>query len=155
MSAILYGKIVYSCCAVGYSSCYENPGKQFFLFPNEKCLRDKRIVVMKWNNGDQSKYSKIYDDPFIPSKLLSIWFFSVFIYLFAAKRPARGSLHPDYVPSVFSHAIQVAKAPGSYYKLTVKRSAQHSQHKSSGTGMQYTAFQPPSIQSDEQELMIR
>ena len=86
-----------------------------FPFPSDERLRDKWIAAIKREMWKLSKDSKICSHHFITSKLLQIWFFSVLIFCYSAGKPVRGPLHPNYVPSVFAHTIQVAKATSSRY----------------------------------------
>ena len=70
MSAILSGKMVYSCCAVGCTNGYEDPGIRFFFIPSDNLLRDKWIAAIKREIWTPSKHSKICSHHFITGKQL-------------------------------------------------------------------------------------
>ena len=109
------------------------------------------MLLRKEKNGRQASIPKSVATTSSPVGSCKSGSFLRLLFGYSAGKPVRGPFHPDYVPSVFSHAIQVAKAPSSRYIRAVKRSAKRSLHESSGTRKRGMAYQPPSSESDEQE----
>ena len=84
-------------------------------------------------------------------------YFLCLIYLFFCKKASQRPLYSDFEPSVFPHAVQNAQAPSSCYipAVIAKLSGKSPQQESPGTGKWGMAYQPPSIELDEQEAMTR
>ena len=91
------------------------------------------LLLLKERCGRQASIPKSVATTSSPVSSYKSGSFLCLFFCYSAGKPVKGPLHPDYVPSVFSPAIQVAKAPSGRYIRAVKRSAKRSLHESSGT----------------------